>query len=418
MNDARSSESCRIVSVSPCPPNSTSWCATSPATRTLCTRTVSTVAPRAPGTSLAVASGGAARPASARAAPMMFAVRKAVPDGASILAAWCSSMTSADSKNRAASAANRIMRIAPMEKFGTTSTRTLAAASQPRTSASRSSSNPEVPTTTSRLCSTHHLRLPMTAPGWVKSSTTSQPASAPRSSSWSTSAETSRSGASAIAAHAVRPIRPRAPSTPTFVTAQGYRGARANSRRWQVCDLASEVGQQILCLVVQLGQLAAAGEDHVLVLDPARAAERAGRVISHFVQDFGAEHNQFRQWPLALQLRDGHGGQHPDLFAVLVPPAKQMHFPLQVRSDRVLGHAYPAPQERGFLIVRAAGDVTGVVAQQPQRAIPVPFGHGFPARRSRLAEVLHSLKFPEHVGDPVEIGPEFLITGQVKLMAR
>ena len=58
MNEARSSESCLIVSVSPVPPNSTSWCATRPDTRTECTCTPSTLAPRAPGRADAVASGG------------------------------------------------------------------------------------------------------------------------------------------------------------------------------------------------------------------------------------------------------------------------------------------------------------------------------------------------------------------------
>ena len=87
MNEIRSRESCLIVSVSPWPPKSTSWCATSPATRTECTWTPSTMAPRAPGSADAVASGGGPRPASARAAPIIDAVRSAVPDGASALAA-------------------------------------------------------------------------------------------------------------------------------------------------------------------------------------------------------------------------------------------------------------------------------------------------------------------------------------------
>ena len=48
MKDERSYESCRIVKVSPSPPSSTSWCATSPRSRTECTGTPSTLAPRAP----------------------------------------------------------------------------------------------------------------------------------------------------------------------------------------------------------------------------------------------------------------------------------------------------------------------------------------------------------------------------------
>ena len=52
-------ESWRIVSVSPSVPSTTSWCATSPGSRTECTRIPSTSAPRAPGSSWVVASGGA-----------------------------------------------------------------------------------------------------------------------------------------------------------------------------------------------------------------------------------------------------------------------------------------------------------------------------------------------------------------------
>ena len=126
-------------------------------------------------------------------------------------------MTSAESKNRAASAANRIIKMAPTEKFGTTRTRTSGcSASQPRTSSRRSSANPDVPTTTSRSCRTHQCRLDMTTPGWVKSTTTSHPVSASSASPWSTSAATSRSGASPMARITSCPIRPRAPSTPTL----------------------------------------------------------------------------------------------------------------------------------------------------------------------------------------------------------
>ena len=167
-----------------------------------------------------MASGGGPSSAPARAAAIIDAVRSAVPDGASALPAWCSSITSAETKNRAACAANRIIKMAPMEKFGTTRTRTSGcSASQPRTSSSRSSTNPDVPTTTSRSCSTHQRRLSMTTPGWVKSITTSHPVSASSASVWSTSAATSRSGASCTARITSRPIRPRAPSTPTFVMA-------------------------------------------------------------------------------------------------------------------------------------------------------------------------------------------------------
>ena len=58
-------------------------------------------------------------------------MRSAVPDGASILFAWCSSMISADSKKRAAWAAKRIISTAPTEKFGAIKHAAVGAACQP-----------------------------------------------------------------------------------------------------------------------------------------------------------------------------------------------------------------------------------------------------------------------------------------------
>ena len=52
------------------------------------------------------------------AAAMRCAVRIAVPDGASILWSWWSSMISDVSKYGAAISAKRIIRIAPIAKFG------------------------------------------------------------------------------------------------------------------------------------------------------------------------------------------------------------------------------------------------------------------------------------------------------------
>ena len=69
----------------------------------------------------------------ARAAAISSAVRRAVPEGASALSGWCSSTTSTDSKNGAASAAKRIISTAPMEKLGAIRTPTPgASSSQPR----------------------------------------------------------------------------------------------------------------------------------------------------------------------------------------------------------------------------------------------------------------------------------------------
>ncbi|GAA3295215.1 hypothetical protein GCM10020295_21790 [Streptomyces cinereospinus] len=51
-----------------------------------------------PSRAVTVASGAGAEPALARAAAMSWAVRVAVPLGASTLLGWCSSTTSTDSK--------------------------------------------------------------------------------------------------------------------------------------------------------------------------------------------------------------------------------------------------------------------------------------------------------------------------------
>src|SRR5690606_9796071 len=85
MNDVRSSESCRMVNVSPGAPNRISSCATRPGNRTEWTRTPSTSAPRAPSSSAVVASSPGPLPASARASEINRAVCAAVPDGASTL---------------------------------------------------------------------------------------------------------------------------------------------------------------------------------------------------------------------------------------------------------------------------------------------------------------------------------------------
>ena len=59
-------------------------------------------------------------PTSATPPAMRCTVIMAVPDGASTLASWCSSITSAVSKYGAASSAKRIISTAPMAKFGAT----------------------------------------------------------------------------------------------------------------------------------------------------------------------------------------------------------------------------------------------------------------------------------------------------------
>src|SRR3954454_12164257 len=215
MNDSRASESCRMVSVSPCPPSNTSWCATSPANRTAWTWMPSTSAPRAPSSSCVVASGEGLF---ARACATSSAVRRAEPLGASTLLGWCSSTISTESKYGAAVAANRIINTAPMPKLGATRTpREGTSDSQSRSVASRSSSMPVVPTTTSSPWSRHQRMLSITASGVVKSTTTWASRSGPRSSSASTPATSSMSSAASTARQTSLPMRPCAPSTPTRI---------------------------------------------------------------------------------------------------------------------------------------------------------------------------------------------------------
>src|SRR5690606_37056464 len=107
-----------------------------------------------------------------------------------------------------------------MAKFGTTSTPVDGSSpSQERTSASRSSVMPLVPTTTWMPLSTQNRTLSITESGWVRSTATCAPlsTSAERSSPRLISATSSVSGASPIARTASEPIRPRAPSTATLI---------------------------------------------------------------------------------------------------------------------------------------------------------------------------------------------------------
>src|SRR5699024_2170709 len=113
------------------------------------------------------------------------------------------------------------MRMAPMAKFGAISTP--VSGLDPRRSrsvANRSSVKPVVPTTAWMPWVTQYSRFPITTSGWVKSMTTSAPASDSVSigSPASTSATNSRSSASRTASHIADPTLPRAPSIPTLVT--------------------------------------------------------------------------------------------------------------------------------------------------------------------------------------------------------
>ena len=81
--------------------------------------------------------------------------------------------------------------------------------SWPRSWSSRSSVKPVVPTTAWMPCSMHHVRLSITASGWVKSTTTSAASTGVRSSPTSSAATSSSPSAASTARHTSAPIRPR-----------------------------------------------------------------------------------------------------------------------------------------------------------------------------------------------------------------
>ena len=78
---------------------------------------------------------------------MRCTVIMAVPDGASTLLSWWSSITSAVSKNGAASSARRIINTAPMAKLGAITALEPASAKRLRNRSISSPVNPVVPTT-------------------------------------------------------------------------------------------------------------------------------------------------------------------------------------------------------------------------------------------------------------------------------
>jgi hypothetical protein len=78
---------------------------------------------------------------------MRCAVIMAVPEGASNLLSWWSSITSAESKNGAASSARRIISTAPMAKLGAMTALEEASAKRLRSASRSSAEKPVVPTT-------------------------------------------------------------------------------------------------------------------------------------------------------------------------------------------------------------------------------------------------------------------------------
>ena len=166
-----------------------------------------------------MASGAGATPASRRAAATSCAVRRAVPEGASTLRGWCNSMISTESKYLAAFAAKWVAKTEPSAKFGAIRTPVSGCcASSDSSAATRSVSQPVVPTTAWMPCSTAKRTLATVESGTVKSTTTWAPCSRSTSSeSLRPSAATnSMSAAASMAPTAAVPIRPLAPSTATF----------------------------------------------------------------------------------------------------------------------------------------------------------------------------------------------------------
>ena len=88
---------------------------------------------------------------------MRSTVSIAVPDGASTLRSWCSSITSAVSNHGAASSANRIISTAPMAKFG--AMRQLLRVNRARKRSWSAGVNPVVPTTAWRPWSAAQSRF-------------------------------------------------------------------------------------------------------------------------------------------------------------------------------------------------------------------------------------------------------------------
>ena len=193
------------------------------------------------------------RPTRPTPRPCGWRCSMAVPEGASTLASWCSSIISAVANHGAAISAKRIMSTAPMAKLGATTQPSRARAGKAsarvrqaplhRGRSCRSPSGCRGPRTT--------RRWPRPRPATVKSTATSAPASIRASSSaaMTVGAGGIRSGGfaghrltappgprrqpapgrrrRATAAHTVEPIRPAAPMTPTLTAADSSRVRRS-----------------------------------------------------------------------------------------------------------------------------------------------------------------------------------------------
>jgi hypothetical protein len=172
--------------------------------------------PRAPGLSSFSATFGSG--ALGRTASIAWAVLMAVPEGASALASWCSSMISTWGRYLAASAAKRIISTAPMAKFGAITPPSFRSAHMALSCSISSSLKPVVPTTGWLPASMIVLALLKAASGWVKSITTwafASPIRSARSSPMSVWPTSSSPSSPCTVSTTCRPIRPAAPFTNT-----------------------------------------------------------------------------------------------------------------------------------------------------------------------------------------------------------
>src|SRR5438309_1847218 len=146
----------------------TSWSATNPGSRTLCTATPSSSPPRVPAR-VSLSAFLCAKGRSLRRAASRLAVESAVPDGASSLPAWWSSMISTASKCGAAISARCIITTAPMAKFGATIPPTPLALHAVSSLSTSDVDRPVVPTTGEAPAATAASALCMPSDGRVKS---------------------------------------------------------------------------------------------------------------------------------------------------------------------------------------------------------------------------------------------------------
>src|SRR2546425_1183413 len=124
----------------------TSWSATNPGRRTLWTATPPSSPPRVPAR-VSFSAFLCVNGLSLRRAARRRAVERAVPEGASSLAAWCISITSTASKCGAAMSARCIINTAPIAKFGATIPPTCLALHAVSSLSTSALDSPVVPTT-------------------------------------------------------------------------------------------------------------------------------------------------------------------------------------------------------------------------------------------------------------------------------